>query len=182
MPGQPQPQVERVVVTEEQRRALDEVFCRLYDKIRRLAARVRWNSSNPTLNPTALVHEAYLKLLKHPPDLASKSYEEVIGVFSNAMHQILIDAGRRKSSRKRAFADPPDSAGLPIEEVIAIGTALQELDRDAPRQAQIVRCRFLLGLTVEETSAAMGLSKRAIERDWRCAKAWLARKILPTGD
>jgi len=63
MPGQPQPQVERVVVTEEQRRALDEVFCRLYDKIRRLAARVRWNSSNPTLNPTALVHEAYLKLL-----------------------------------------------------------------------------------------------------------------------
>jgi hypothetical protein len=60
---------------------VDEVFERLYDRIRCLASRVRWSGTNPTLNPTALAHEAYLKLRRDPPDLASKSYEEVIGIL-----------------------------------------------------------------------------------------------------
>jgi RNA polymerase sigma factor (TIGR02999 family) len=161
------------------RRALDELFDRLYDRIRRLASRVHWSSDNPTLNPTALAHEAYLKLRKDPPQVAAKSYDEVIGVFAHAMQQILIDAARRKKTQKRSMVELPERAELPVEEVVGIAAALEELEREQPRQAQIVRCRFLLGMTTDETAAAICISKRMVEREWQDAKAALVRKINP---
>jgi len=170
------------VPSAEQTVALDELFTQLYNKIRILASRIRWNGTNPTLNPTALAHEAYIKLRKDPPELAVKSYDEIIGIFANAMHQILIDAARRKSAQKRVAMDPPKRTELPIEDAITIATTLGKLGLNNPRQAQIVRCRFLLGMTAEETAAALRLSKRMVEREWQCAKTHLSREIDPAAE
>lgn len=159
--------------------ALDELFTRLYNKIRTVAARVRWNGTNPTLNPTALAHEAYLKLQKNPPELTAKSYDEVIGIFAHAMQQILIDAARRKSAHKRAVLDAPEKSELPVEDALAVASALEKLEREHPRQVQVVRCRFLLGMTADEAAAALGLSKRTVEREWQDAKANLSKGISP---
>jgi RNA polymerase sigma factor (TIGR02999 family) len=161
------------------RRMLDERFTELYDKIRRLAARVRWNGSNSTLNPTALAHEAYLKLQKDPPDLATKSYDEIIAIFSNAMRQILIDAARRKGAQKRIVSSRGEMADLPIEDAITVTATLEKLEHENPAQARIVQCRFLLGMTVDETAAALGISKRTVERQWQEAKARLLSEINP---
>jgi RNA polymerase sigma factor (TIGR02999 family) len=163
----------------EQEVALDELFIQLYNKIRILAARVRWNGTNPTLNPTALAHEAYIKLRKDPPELASKSYDQVIVIFANAMHQILIDAARRKNAQKRMALDAPEKTELPIEDAITVAAALEELESENRRQAQIIRCRFLLGMTADETAAALQLGKRIVEREWQDAKAQLASRIGP---
>lgn len=158
---------------------VDEVFERLYDRIRSLASRVRWSGTNPTLNPTALAHEAYLKLRKDPPDLALKSYEEVIGIFANAMHQVLWDAVRRKSARKRVPVNLPESIGLPVEDALTIAEALEKLENENPRQVQVIRCRFLLGMTAAETAAALHIGTRTVEREWQEAKAALSRRIEP---
>jgi RNA polymerase sigma factor (TIGR02999 family) len=163
-----------------QRVALDELFTRLYNKIRILAARVRWNGTNPTLNPTALAHEAYIKLRRDPPELAAKSYDEVIGIFANAMRQILIDAARRKSAQKRVALDAPERTELPIEDAITVLAALDRLEGNIPRQAQIIKCRFLLGMTADETAAALRVGKRTVEREWQDAKAYLSREIDPS--
>jgi len=163
--------------TTEDIRALDQLFDRLYDKIRRLAERVRWNGTNPTLNPTALANEAYMKLRKDPPDLAVKSYDEVIAIFANAMHQILQDAARRKRAQKRIAIDLPETTALPIEDALTVAAAVEELGRENLRQAQIVRCRFLLGMTTAETAAALRLGKRTVEREWQDAKVRLGSKI-----
>ena len=171
---------DREAIPLAEQKALDELFTWLYNKIRILAARVRWNGTNPTLSPTALVHEAYIKLRKDPPELAARSYDDVIGIFANAMHQILIDAARRKSAQKRIALDTPETKELPIEDALTVLAALERLDGNNPRQAQIVKCRFLLGMTVDETAAALRLSKRTVEREWQDAKARLSREIDPS--
>jgi RNA polymerase sigma factor (TIGR02999 family) len=170
---------DQVGQTAEDRRALDERFSELYDKIRLLASRVRWPGTNPTLTPTALAHEAYMKLLKEPPDLSSKSYDEVIAIFANTMRQILIDGARRKNAQKRVPVNSPERMDLPAEEAITLDIALGELERENPVQARIVQCRFLLGMTVDETAAALAISKRTVEREWQEAKAHLGQKIHP---
>jgi len=162
-----------------QQAALDEVFTRLYDKIRILASRTRWSGSNPTLNPTALAHEAYLKLRKDPPEFGAKSRGQVIGIFANAMHQILIDAARRKSAQKRVALEAPERTDLPMEDVLTIAATLEKLGVENPRQAQIVRCRFLLGMTTDETAAALSLGKRTVEREWQEAKTQLSKELSP---
>jgi RNA polymerase sigma factor (TIGR02999 family) len=158
---------------------LDDLFGRLYSKIRQLASRVRWKGANPTLNATALAHEAYLKLLKDPPDLASKSSDEVIAVFANAMRQILIDAARRKKAQKRDPVSAPENTPLPVEDALTIDALAQDLKRENPRQGQVVDCRFYLGMTVDETAAALGLSKTMVEREWREARARLGARVQP---
>ncbi len=158
---------------------LDELFGELYEKIKRLAARVQWEGKNPTLNPTALAHDAYLKLRENPPDLSSRNYDEVIRIFSHAMRQILVDAARRKGALKRAAVTPTEDAKLPIEDAVTLNMALEELEKENPRQLRIIECRYLLGMTVDETAAALGQSKTTVERDWREAKDWLSRKIHP---
>jgi RNA polymerase sigma factor (TIGR02999 family) len=161
----------------DEKRKLDELFSRLYNKIRDLAARIRWRGENPTLNPTALAHEAYLKLLKSPPDLAAKTSEEVIAVFANAMRQILIDAARRRKAKKRAPAAAPENLDSPVDDALALEQIVESLNRENPRLGRIVDCRFYLGMTVEETAAALQLSATMVERDWREAKAYLGGKL-----
>lgn len=166
----------------EQEAALDQRFLEIYNKIRTLAARIRWNGTNPTLNPTALVHEAYIKLRKDPPQLGTKSYDEVIGIFANAMHQILIDASRRKNAQKRVSLDLPERTDLPIEDALTIAVTLEKLELENPRRALIVRCRFFLGMTSDETAAALCLGKRTIEREWQSARETLSRTIRPAAE
>ena len=160
--------------TPEQRRLLDQRFTELYKNIRRLAARVRWNGSNPTLNPTALAHEAYLKLCSDPPDLSAKSYDETIAIFANAMLQILRDAARRKKTKKREAKELPQPANIPIEEALAVAEAFDSLSKANPLEAQVAQCRFLFGMTVTETAGALNLSNRKVERLWQEAKGQLA--------
>jgi RNA polymerase sigma factor (TIGR02999 family) len=156
---------------------LDELFGERYEKIKHLAARVRWPGANPTLNPTALAHEAYLKLRDNPPDLAAKNYDEIIRIFSHAMRQILVDAARRKSAVKRVAVAQVEDAALPVEDAMTVAIAIEDLEKENPRRARIVECRYLLGMTVDETAAATGQSRTTVEREWREAKEWLSRRI-----
>ena len=158
---------------EENGSELDQVFERLYDRIRRLAARIR-NYSHPTLGATALAHEAYMKLRKHPQALGSKSYDEIIVVFANAMYQILKDASRRKQAQKRTAVEIVNNTNLPVEHVLTVLAGMEQLEREYPRQAQIVRCRFLLGMTTREASVALNLSPRTVERELQSAKERLS--------
>jgi DNA-directed RNA polymerase specialized sigma24 family protein len=95
------------------------------------------------------------------------------------MHQILIDAARRKSAQKRVVLEAPERTDLPIEEALTITASLEKLEADNPRQANIVRCRFLLGMTTEETAAALSLGRRTVEREWQEAKAQLSKELNP---
>jgi DNA-directed RNA polymerase specialized sigma24 family protein len=98
------------------------------------------------------------------------------------MRQILVDGARRKHAQKRVPVSFPEPANLPAEEAITLDFALAELERANPVQGRIVQCRFLLGMTVDEAAAALGISKRTVEREWQEAKAHLGQKIHPGKD
>jgi RNA polymerase sigma factor (TIGR02999 family) len=173
--------------TPEERRVLDDLFSLIYEELRRLASFVRKNEMNVTLNSTALVHEAWLKLKDSPP-LASKSLPHFKAIAAKAMRQVLVDEARRRSARKRGgageavfvtFGDSAEEMTSCDEELLALDAALDELARLSPRQAQMVECRFFGGLNVSETAALLGVSESAMERDWRAAKAWLGGRIRP---
>lgn len=172
---------------EERRAALDDLFSLVYEELRRLARFVRKNEASATLNSTALVHEAWLKL-KDSPHLAATSPAHFKAIAAKAMRQVLVDEARRRSARKRGGAgetirvtlgDSADEAACCAEEVIALDVALEALAQLSPRQAGMVESRFFAGLNVAETAGLLGVSESAIERDWRAAKAWLASRIRP---
>ena len=175
----------------EHRNALDDLFSLVYEELRRLASFVRRNELGVTLNSTALVHEAWLKL-KDSPGLAATSLPHFKAIAAKAMRQVMVDEARRKNARKRGGAGEavvvPFDDGLrfePVldgiascnEEFIALDDALEELAGLNPRQAQMVENRFFGGMNVVETAALLGVSESAVERDWRAAKAWLACRI-----
>jgi len=174
----------------EERRTLDDLFSLVYEELRRLASFVRKNEVNAALNSTALVHEAWLKL-KDSPDLASTTPQHFKAIAAKAMRQVLVDEARRRGARKRGgageaiFVASGDSLELAApcdEELLALDSALEELARLNPRQAQMVESRFFGGLNVAETAELLGVSESAIERDWRTAKAWLSARIRPAGE
>lgn len=168
-----------------ERRALDDLYSLIYEELRRLASFVRKSEFDGTLNSTALVHEAWLKL-KDSPHLASTTVPHFKSIAANAMRQVLVDEARRRNARKRGGAgeavfvtlgDSVQSIASCDEELIALDDALHELARLSPRQAHMVESRFFAGLSVAETADLLGVSESAIERDWRAAKAWLATQI-----
>jgi RNA polymerase sigma-70 factor, ECF subfamily len=191
MPHQAQrvgfPGGEQAGSTSEERRALDHLFSLVYEELRRLASFVRRNEAGATLNSTALVHEAWLKL-KGSPHLAATSPAHFKAIAAKAMRQVLVDEARRRSARKRGgageavFVTVDDSAQTMAssdEELLALNTALDELGQLNARQAQMVEERFFGGLSVAETAEVLGVSESAIKRDWRAAKAWMAGRIRP---
>ncbi|MGH7445146.1 MAG: ECF-type sigma factor, partial [Longimicrobiales bacterium] len=158
------------------RAAFQRLYERTYDELRRLAHRVR-EGGNQTLNTTALVHEAYLKLV--PGDgLIAHDRVHFFRIAARAMRQVLVDAARRRATRARgnvllgveAMLAAPDRVSA---DVLDLETALVELESLSPRQAEVVECRFFAGLSVEETAAALGVSSPTVKRDWRVARAWL---------
>jgi RNA polymerase sigma factor (TIGR02999 family) len=166
---------------------LDYLFSVTYEELRRLASTVKRNDSSSTLNPTALVNEAWLKLVKSPP-FETTSRLHFKRIAARAMRQVLIEAARRRNAGKRGgqviFADV-DLAITKIpfggDELLALEEALQELERLEPRQAMLVESRFFGGLDVMETAELLEISEATVHREWRAAKAWLKLKLKDKG-
>jgi RNA polymerase sigma factor (TIGR02999 family) len=165
------------------RSEFDLLFEAAYEELRRLAARVRAQEAGQTLNPTALVNEAYLRLLPSlPPCPESPLHFRRIVV--RAMRRVLVDAARRRKAAKRG-GDPVlvtfDEAGLresaSVEEVIALDEMLRELETLNPRQARLVELRCFGGLTLREIADELEISESAVDREWRGAKAWLSLRL-----
>lgn len=168
------------------REELDRLFSETYEELRRLAAQVRRDDPRQTLNPTALVNEAYLKLARSLPPLpVSRLHFKRIA--ARAMRQVLIEAARRHKAEKRGSGQLAvtldDSVAATIaysEDLLALDAALQEFARIHPRQAAVVELHFFGGLTLGETAESLEVSEATIDRDWRAARAWLARQLRQT--
>lgn len=164
--------------------ALDELFSAAYEELRRLASAVRRDDRNATLSPTTLVNEAFLKLA-NAPRFKALSHLHFKRIVARAMRQVLVEAARRRNADKRGgpgvvFVTWDDSIAGGItsrDEVIALDHALESLAKLQPRQAEMVVCRFFGGLDVAETAALLDVSEATVLRDWRAAKAWLAKEI-----
>jgi RNA polymerase sigma factor (TIGR02999 family) len=164
--------------------AADELLPLVYDELRRIAAyKMAQEPPGNTLQPTALVHEAWLRLTgKDQP--SCKGSAHFFAAAAEAMRRILIEAARRKRSLKRGGAferSELDESQLvqkqPTEEMLAIDEALDLLAAEDPVSADLVKLRYFVGLTMEEAARALGLPLRTVERLWAYARAWLRRKI-----
>jgi len=171
----------------EERRELDYLFSLTYEELRRLASTVRRGDSAVTLNTTALVNEAWLKLARSPR-FASTSPLHFKRIAARAMRQLLVEGARRRKTDKRgqgAIAIPLNEAAGNLasgqEELLALDDALNELALLNPRQAMMVEARFFGGLDMAETANLLGVSEATLLRDWRAAKAWLAHKLRQIG-
>lgn len=164
--------------------AMDEALRQMYYALRSVALdQLRQNRSERTLNATALVNEAYLKVFggNHPPAWESRGH--LLGVASRAMRQVLIDAARRRKAAKRPQFDDrinltEIASSLTGEvEPEALDEALDRLGELDPRQARIVEMRFFVGLSAEQIGSALGVSPSTVQREWRLARAWLQREL-----
>jgi RNA polymerase sigma factor (TIGR02999 family) len=174
-----------VGVTVTDRKTLDHLFSVTYEELRRLASSVRRYDPSVTLNPTALVNEAWLKLAKSPR-FAATSRLHFKRIAARAMRQVLVEAARRRRSHKRGggsdvtlvtFDESIEEVGTFGRDLLALDRALEDLARIHPRQAVMVESRFFGGLDVTETAALLDVSEATILRDWRVAKAWLAHEL-----
>jgi RNA polymerase sigma factor (TIGR02999 family) len=164
---------------------INDLFSLTYEELRRLAYSVKRGDPSATLNPTALVNEAWLKLA-NSPGLEGSSRLHFKRIAARAMRQLLVEAARRRNAGKRGGSDGlmvvtfDESLTASVtcgKELIALEMALQELARIEPRQAMMVESRFFGGCDVSETAALLGVSEATILRDWRAAKAWLAHAV-----
>jgi RNA polymerase sigma factor (TIGR02999 family) len=189
----PQSTIPRLLtaVAEGDAAALDVVVSLLYDELRLLARQQRrhWHGDH-TLDTTALVHEAYVKLVQQK-HIATQSRAHFLALASRAMRHILSNyaAGRRAqkrggglehlSLRELALKARADVAGEDeaAEVLTAMHAALERLEALHARSCRVVECRFYGGLTIEETAAALGTSPRTVKRDWAYAQAWLNREL-----
>jgi RNA polymerase sigma factor (TIGR02999 family) len=171
-----------------ERRELDYLFSLTYEELRRLASSVRRGDPSATLNTTALVNEAWLKLAKSPR-FGAESELHFKRIAARAMRQLLVEAARRRHADKRgglhAVWIPLDEAAAQAvsceRELLALDTALDQLATLNPRQAMMIECRFFGGLDAAETATVLGISEATLLRDWRAAKAWLAREVRRSG-
>ena len=163
------------------RAAFDAAFAGVYDELHALAGRVRAAGASDTLNATALVHEAYLKLVPSA-DRGWVDRAHFFAVAARAMRQVLIGAARRRLADKRdgvvvALDEAANVAPLLPAELLALDEALERLAALSERQARVVELRFFAGLTGEEIAATLGVAAPTVQRDWRVARAWLAREL-----
>lgn len=167
-----------------ERGTLDQLFSVTYEELRRLASSVKRGDPSATLNPTALVNEAWLKLA-NSPNFATTSRLHFKRIAARAMRQVLIEAARRRNANKRGGTDSvtvtfdESLAEAPSydRDLIALDAALDQLGRLEPRQAMMVESRFFGGLEMNEISTLLEVSEATLLRDWRAAKAWLAHEL-----
>lgn len=161
--------------------AFNVLYGRVYDELRRLARTVRKGREVYTLNTTALVHEAYFKLmLNQKPNWQNRLH--FFRIAARAMRQVLINAAKRRAAAKRGgghltvqFNEQVHAPTVTPESLLALEDALQQLEGLDPKQARIVECRFFAGLTIEETAQVLGTSPATVKREWRTARAWLGQ-------
>lgn len=165
------------------REALDHLFSVTYEELRRLASTVKRSSPDVTLNSTALVNEAWLKLARSR-EFEALSVLHFKRIAARAMRQLLIESARRRSSEKRGasprvlqFREELSAPPHTDRDVLALDEALDVLVKLNPRQAMIVESRYFGGLDVAETATLLDVSESTVHREWRVAKAWLSREI-----
>jgi RNA polymerase sigma factor (TIGR02999 family) len=164
--------------------ASEELFTSVYAELRRLAAaRMAQESSGQTLQPTALVHEAWLQLVGER-ERSWQNRAHFFGAAADAMRRILIDSARRKSRLKHGgglarldIADLDLAATTPDDNVLLINEALEKLEQEDPEQARVVVLKYFGGLTNLEVAENLGVAERTVDRQWACAKARLFRWI-----
>ncbi len=169
--------------------AADELYQAAYDELRRLArGAMRLERKNHTLQPTALVHEAYLKLVDQTRS-GWQSRAHFFGIAGHAMREILVDHARRHRAAKRGggwlrvsmdenLADPESLSG----EILALHAALDKLAAQDERAARVVELRVFAGLAAHEAAHVLGVAKRTVDEDWRIARMWLSRELGGTGE
>jgi RNA polymerase sigma factor (TIGR02999 family) len=165
--------------------ALDQLLPLVYAELRRIAARqLRRERRNHTLQPTALVHEVYMRLVdQHQVDWNSRAH--FFGVAAQAMRRILVDHARRHGAGKRGDGIPcvpideaKDVAAATEMPVLALDRALERLQKIDPELARIVELRAFGGLTIDQAAHVLNISPSTVKRDWRTAKAWLNRELV----
>ena len=168
-----------------EKRDSEELLPLVYDELRALArSRLAREAPGQTLQATALVHEAYLRLLGGG-DWNSRGH--FFGAAALAMRRILVEQARRKArlrhggGGRRVELDEAEIAFEPNLDVLAVDTAVRRLEGEDPRKGKIVNLRFFAGLTVEETASSLGLSVGTVEREWRFIKAWLKTELAGDG-
>ena len=177
-------------------RAADQLLPLVYAELRRLAAALL-SSEKPgqTLDATALVHEAYLRLVASgdasaPRDRPFADHKHFFLAAAEAMRRILIENARRKKRPKHGgdrqrldveALDPPDLSAED-ERILAVDETLQRLAEEEPQVAEVVRLRWFAGLSIEQTAAALGISVRTANRHWAYARAWLFQQLKTSGD
>lgn len=169
--------------------ALDELMPHVLDSLRGIARRqLRGERPDHTLNPTALVNEAYLTLVANDfKDWQNRA--QFFAVAARAMRQVLIGYARKRGAEKRGggavrvtFDDHrPPLLDEQADELEALDESLDRLEALNPRHVRVVECRFFVGLTVEETAEALGISPVTVARDWRMARAWLRHDLTRDG-
>lgn len=170
-----------IELTDGNMEVVNQIYPYIYDELRRLAGSyLRRERSDHTLQPTALVHEAYMKLIDQK-QVQWQNRAHFFGIAAQVMRRILMDHARKHNAEKRGG----DADKMPLEEeilvvshdrsaeLIALDDALQALAAIDPQKAKIVELRYFGGLSIEETAEALGVSVPTINRQWRMAKAWL---------
>jgi RNA polymerase sigma factor (TIGR02999 family) len=169
--------------------AAEQLLPLVYDELRKLAA-ARLLRENPgqTFQATALVHEAYLRLVGADDSQHWNSRGHFFAAAAEAMRRILVENARRKRTEKhgglleRRDLDGIDvAAPVPSDDVLALDEALSRLEAEDPVRAQLVKLRYFVGLTEEEAANALGISYASVQRQWRYAKVWLLSELRGTG-
>ena len=164
-----------------------QLLAQVYDQLRAIArARLARERVGHSLQATELVHEAFLKLQKHP-SLIQADRARFFHAAAEAMRQILIDHARSKGrikrggGMKRTMSDVADVAELAEEQdpdqILALDEAIRRLESEEPQAAQVLKLRFFTGLSVAETAELMSLSERTVKREWQYARAWMFRAL-----
>lgn len=169
--------------------SIDKIWPHVYDELRVMAQReLRKERRGHTLDTTALVHEAYLKLIKHPPEGEWDGRHHFFGIAARAMRQILVNYAKMKSREKRGGKQSPIKfeEGIYLseekaDEIVALDQALEQLEKLNERQARVIECRYFAGYNIDETASILNISPATVKRDWTIAKAWLFNQMHPTG-
>jgi len=166
-------------------KAAAELLPLVYQELRRVAAgRMAGARPGHTLQPTALVHEAWLRLVGPEGEAQFKDRTHFFAAAAEAMRHILIDRARRKQAfrhgggQQRVYADDIEiAAPAEDDELLAVNEALERLARADPEKAELVKLRYFIGMTLEEAAAALGISEPTAKRRWALARAWLFNEI-----
>ena len=184
-----QHEVTRLLIrlTEGDHAVLDALLPAVYDELRRLASNyLRRERQGHTLQPTALVHEAYIRLVDQTR-VEWQNRAHFFGVAAQMMRRILVDHARGQAAEKRggdvqkiSLDENIDVSALRASELVALDEALERLAAIDPQKGRLVELRFFGGLSVEETAEVLGVSAPTVKRQWRMAKAWLYGQVKPS--